>query len=717
MAISSKFKNVNLFICIIVALIVGISGEDDPFKCQLERNCRGSTTDKYGTQCSGWFGKGVSVMYEEHANNKCIKTQCCNETAIPDAQYDAFKFGAGCSASPCVSKMTNYCSTLSYRDGKNKIIGSTVESVYKEECKLENGQNGFIHLCCQRGHVEQFLSIGYAAEKDEFPYFVRTASGCGATIYNEKYIITAAHCLYGDDGPAKAKDQYVLLGVNIESNQKNRYNAAEIIIHPDYSHSKENKKKFEGEPYTNDIALIKLKDKIKFGRNIKPIPIAPLDFNPLDYGNDQVIIGGWGESENFRYADLLRKGYATYHTPEDCKRWGSPSNDPKYYTDYTICLGGLGEQESESGEEVASDNDTGAGDSGGPAICKDKNGFPVLCGVVSYGPDISYCQIKAKEDSGNCAAGTYAKVSYYRPWIIKHAGKQPKDLFKQKYTEVSSDENSYPQLANILENDQLGNCDGALIGKKYVLTAAQCVYTNKGKQKQKSSLSVMFTVNGEHSVHTVAKIHSQSWQAKFKIANNFAWFRNPGNLGNQRYLKRDYYEYDIAILELEEEVEGVEPLRLPKSDLKLLGSGTEISTLLTSKENLKSTRTVKFLQKSDCSKRYASFDVDLSESGTYKDKESQKNWNWLKKNRKDVKISEREFCYVEKYSGGNLCDRSLGGPIISSLRGQNVIIGIQTFRFCGSSFPMLGVDVLHFEKEIRSIIEQNDDQEQLQEEL
>jgi hypothetical protein len=59
-------------------------------------------------------------------------------------------------------------------------------------------------------------------------------------------------------------------------------------------------------------------------------------------------------------------------------------------------------------------------------------------------------------------------------------------------------------------------------------------------------------------------------------------------------------------------------------------------------------------------------------------------------------LGNTEMCIVEKYSGGSLCDRDVGGGVICNESGTRTLCGIQTFRLCTFSLPKVIVDVSKF---------------------
>lgn len=110
---------------------------------------------------------------------------------------------------------------------------------------------------------------GTTAQRGQFPYIVslrritaNMAHVCGGSILNERFVLTAAHCIVYVR--YILKDQYIVqVGAHHVRNDGVQHTIRRGIIHEDLDMSKA----------SNDIALIELKDPIVFGPNVQPIQL------------------------------------------------------------------------------------------------------------------------------------------------------------------------------------------------------------------------------------------------------------------------------------------------------------------------------------------------------------------------------------------------------------------------------------------------------------
>jgi len=226
---------------------------------------------------------------------------------------------------------------------------------------------------------------GEDADIEDYPYQAALLSTggwsyayCGASIINEYWILTAAHCVDGES----ASNTGVRVGNDASYAQGGvTYDAAEIISHPNYN----------GNTMNNDIALIRLEDPISFNNSTQPVVLMcdpQVELGVEDPG-EMSWITGWGETEGTTNSTQLQVVGVPITTS---------SNYGGNQIDADMIMAGY----SDGGY------DSCQGDSGGPMVVLAADGETFLqCGIVSWGYGCA--------EAGY--PGVYSRVSYFIDWI------------------------------------------------------------------------------------------------------------------------------------------------------------------------------------------------------------------------------------------------------------------------------------------------------------
>ncbi|XP_042879907.1 trypsin-1-like isoform X3 [Penaeus japonicus] len=240
---------------------------------------------------------------------------------------------------------------------------------------------------CQCGEPNRGNRIvgGEETEVNEYPWLVGLSSSlstadvpfCGAALYNDEWIITAAHCA------VLATYKYEVL-LNMWDWKNNptpivKRSVKKVVVHPRYS----------GVTLDNDIALMQLSEKVEFGNGIRPVCLPS---SSADYAGQDATVAGWGTTASGGgQPEVAMEVTVPVRTPEECQNaYGS------FITENMFCAG-----------LDAGGKDSCQGDSGGPLTVEGEDGRHYLAGVVSWGDG---CAVPGKY-------GVYTDVSKYIDFI------------------------------------------------------------------------------------------------------------------------------------------------------------------------------------------------------------------------------------------------------------------------------------------------------------
>jgi len=210
---------------------------------------------------------------------------------------------------------------------------------------------------------------------------------CGGTLVNDRYIVTASHCV---DGQVASNLQVLLneqdLTTTGEAKTK-KVDVDKIIMHEGY----------DRRIIDNDIALIKLAQPVTLNEEFVRPACLPAN-NENDFDGLIATAAGWGTtSQGGTQSNVLLKVDVPIISNKVCN-----SEETKYagkITPNMLCAGVLG----------VGGKDACQGDSGGPLTIPN-GGRTTLIGVVSWGYGC------AKADS----PGVYTRVARYPDWILRH---------------------------------------------------------------------------------------------------------------------------------------------------------------------------------------------------------------------------------------------------------------------------------------------------------
>lgn len=306
-------------------------------------------------------------------------------------------------------------SKCGYEGGEVKICCPTTPATSSQRPSPPNQPNppnqsnaarlNFNQMCGVQLHTENKIVNGHEAMLGDWPWIAALGYRnnrnpgpewyCGSTLINNRYVITAAHCIL--ETPPWILYLVRLGDLHLDDRVNDGATPVDIAVENTYTHEK-----YSSSPITNDIALVRLKRTVQFTPLIMPICLPTMiEFRTNSLVNEPAFVAGWGRV-NFtdKFSPALQDLRLPIIDNAICKRQYDRLSGSKI-SNKMICAGFM------EGKQ-----DACQGDSGGPLVYL-KNGTFYLIGIVSYGY--------------RCAQpgfpGIYTRVSEFLDWIATKATK------------------------------------------------------------------------------------------------------------------------------------------------------------------------------------------------------------------------------------------------------------------------------------------------------
>ncbi|KAI4499079.1 hypothetical protein M0802_005945 [Mischocyttarus mexicanus] len=238
------------------------------------------------------------------------------------------------------------------------------------------------YMECGITNQENRIVGGKPTTPNRYPWIARLVYNgrfhCGASLINNDYVITAAHCVRN----LKRTKIRVILGdydqyVNTDGVAVMRAISA-VIRH----------RSFDMNSYNHDVALLKLRKPVKFTKTVRPVCLPKADSDPA--GKEGTVIG-WGRtSEGGMLPGKVHEVQVPVWSLTQCRKMKYRANR---ITNNMICAG-KGTQ------------DSCQGDSGGPLLVYESDRLEIA-GIVSWGVGCGRPGYP----------GVYTRVAKYLNWI------------------------------------------------------------------------------------------------------------------------------------------------------------------------------------------------------------------------------------------------------------------------------------------------------------
>ncbi|XP_075926376.1 mannan-binding lectin serine protease 1-like [Petromyzon marinus] len=226
-------------------------------------------------------------------------------------------------------------------------------------------------------------------------YQLRGRPSCGGSLVGERWIVTAAHCLFtrhfeNQPTPVSASGIHIKLGKHNTLRPtpgELDLKVANYVVHPE----------FDAQTLRNDIAVLELERNVRVTDLIAPVCLPDDRVQTLTTPGTMLAVTGWGKEFLSKYPETLMQTEVPLVDNTTCQEAYSQTVPSHVISEDMLCAGF-----HNGGQDACQ------GDSGGPLVVKDPSGDWLLTGVVSWG-----------EGCGAVGAyGVYSRVEHALPWIL-----------------------------------------------------------------------------------------------------------------------------------------------------------------------------------------------------------------------------------------------------------------------------------------------------------